>query len=154
MKKYTNEKKKGTFLNVVIVTFLMVCMIALPTLGASKSWSMTLSYSVCDGSSNKIYYTGKKGDTINVSGTVYVDSFDKGHYDSSIKTYCYLYRKKIIGYDKICYEKLDTFYDVGDECSINMSASITKNSSKYFLYFYKDGDDGFNLKGSGTISFD
>lgn len=131
----------------------MVCTVAMPVMGASTSWSMTLNYSVCDGSKNKVFYSGKKNETVTVDGTIYVDTLDKGHYDSTISTYCYLYRKQFIGYDKICSVELDTMYDVGDETSINMSKKITKKSSKYFLYFYKSGDDGFNLKGSGTIKF-
>lgn len=140
-------------LNVIAVALLLVGTIAMPVAGASTSWSMTLNYSVCDGSTNKIFYSGKKNQTVTVDGTIYVDSLDNGHMNSTIDTYCYLYRKQFIGYDKICSVELDTMYDVGDETSISMSKKITKKSSKYFLYFYKSGDDGFNLKGSGTINF-
>lgn len=140
-------------INVILIVLLFICVIVIPVSAANTSWNMTMNYSVCDGSANKIYYVGEKKDTVNITGNIYVYSLDEGHSSSSIATYCYLYRKKIIGYEKICYQKLDTFYDVGDSSVINMTATVSKKSKKYFMYCYKNGDDGFNLKGSGNITF-
>ena len=54
----------------------------------------------------------------------------------------------------IATQKLDTFKSIGDKCYINISTEATKDSSKYYLYFYKAADDGYNLKGSGKIEID
>lgn len=145
---------KEKIINIVAMSALICATICMPVMAKTYKWSMTLNYGVCDGHENGVHYKADKGDDINVTGTVTFVSKDNTLVKESYDTYCIVYRKQWFGSEKIATQKLDTFKSIGDKSYIDISAEASKDSSKYYLYFYKVADDGYNLEGSGKIVID
>lgn len=132
---------------------LLLCLTfgSMTVYAKEESFGGKMYYCVIDGDDNGIHYSFEGGKTLTMSGSVKI--FDTTNYIGTPTTvYVLCYEKTLIGPgNKICsasvlpkYDgKYYSFYDEGE----------TKNTSdKYYVYCYKDGDDGFDVEIKGTLT--
>lgn len=140
---------KRRLLSIGLTIFILLIMFTPVYAASSSNWDFTMDYRVVDGDANGKYHNLKKGD-MSLSGSIYAYSKDAGAVEKPYKVYISIYESKT-GVDRSVGKTSKT-----PSSQLNSPVKISgswgeQNAGKYYLIVYKSEDDGWNIKGSGTI---
>ncbi|WP_427339522.1 hypothetical protein [Caloranaerobacter sp. DY30410] len=133
----------------LLMSFILTVM-CIPAFANSESWSFVMDYRVVNGKDNGQIHAMDSGNMV-INGDIWTYSKDPGSLDSPNKVYVYVYQD-VFGPDrKVGYTTVTPYSELNSPKSFSKGFGF-QNSGDYYLVIAKSNDDGYNLKGEGTLT--